>query len=153
MNELDTEPRPDLEQVYRVERTSLVRLAVLLVGSRELAEDVVQTVFAAAQPRWSSIVDHRAYLRRAVVNQANDAHRRRFRQAPILADEPVTLPPEMDETWSEIKRLPAAQRTVVVLRFYEDLPLTEIARILDRPEGTVRSSLHRALNRLRRTLP
>jgi RNA polymerase sigma factor (sigma-70 family) len=64
----------------------------------------------------------------------------------------VTFQPEIDETWHEVCRLPPRQRAVVVLRFYEDLPLTEIARMLDRPQGTVRSDLHRALERLRRTL-
>jgi RNA polymerase sigma factor (sigma-70 family) len=53
---------------------------------------------------------------------------------------------------AELLRLPVRQRTVVVLRFYEDLPLTDIARLLDRPAGTVRSDLHRALESLPRTL-
>lgn len=153
MSELDTRPPPDLEQIYRHERTGLVRLALLLVGSRELAEDLVQTAFASAQPRWSSIDDPVAYLRRAIVNRANDSHRRRFRQPAVTEREPVTHLPEIDETWAEIQRLPTVQRAIVVLRFYEDLPLVEIARLLDRPEGTVRSNLHRALARLRRTLP
>lgn len=58
----------------------------------------------------------------------------------------------MDETWTILQRLPHKQRMVVVLRFYEDLPLLEIARLLDRPPATVRSDLRRALGRLRKAL-
>lgn len=144
-------PAADVGEVYRERREPLLRLAFLLTGSREAAEDVVQTVFAGAHARWSTIEDPVAYLRRAVVNQANQVHRRRYRISPVVA-EPVAQPPEIDETWNEVCRLPQRQRAVVVLRFYEDLPLTEIARLLGRPEGTVRSDLHRALDRLRRTL-
>jgi RNA polymerase sigma factor (sigma-70 family) len=152
VSDVNAEPRPDLERVYRDQRMALVRLALLLTGSRELAEDIVQTAFTAAQSRWATIDDHVAYLRRVVVNQASDAHRRHFRRRQASIVEPVTLQPDIDETWAELRRLPPHQRAVVVLRFYEDLPLTEIARLLRRPPGTVRSDLHRALDHLRRTL-
>jgi RNA polymerase sigma factor (sigma-70 family) len=137
--------------VYRDERLKLVRLAYLLTGSRDVAEDVVQSAFAAAHSRWSRIEEPVAYLRQAIVNQAKDVHRRRYRRPPD-PPELVTHQPDIDETWHELRRLSPLQRAVVVLRFYEDLPLTEIARLLDRPAGTVRSDLHRALDRLRRTL-
>jgi RNA polymerase sigma factor (sigma-70 family) len=147
----NTVPRHGIEDMYRAERLGLVRLAFLLTGSRDLAEDLVQTAFAAAQDRWSDIDEPLPYLRRVIVNQANEAHRQHYRRPPEQA-EPVTHQPEVDETWSELLRLPSRQRAVVVLRFYEDLALTEIARLLDRPAGTVRSDLHRALETLRRTL-
>jgi RNA polymerase sigma factor (sigma-70 family) len=151
VSELNTEPPLAIEQVFRDQRVALIRLAYLLTGSRDQAEDIVQTAFAAAHRRWSGLDDPLAYLRRVVVNRAQDLHRRRFRRPPP-PDVGITQQPEIDETWAELVRLPASQRAVVVLRFYEDLPLTDIARMLDRPEGTVRSDLHRALARLRRTL-
>ena len=151
MSELNTGPAPAIEQVFRDERVALVRLAFLLTGSRDQAEDIVQTAFAAAHGRWSGLDDPLAYLRRVVVNRSQDHHRRRYRRRPPPAVA-VTHQPELDETWAELRRLPAPQRAVIVLRFYEDLALTDIARLLDRPEGTVRSDLHRALARLRRTL-
>ncbi len=152
MGDLNAEPR-EVEQVYRDERAALLRLAFLLSGSRPAAEDIVQTAFASAQARWATIDNPGAYLRRVVVNQAQDGHRRRYRLGPQPVVEPVTHQPELDETWAELRRLPPSQRAVVVLRFYEDLSLTEIARLLDRPASTVRSDLRRALERLRRTLP
>lgn len=151
MTDVETEPK-SIDEVFREERRALTRLAFLLTGDRDSAEDVMQTAFAAVHSRWDNIDDPPAYLRRVVVNQAKDFHRRRYRQPPIPV-EAVTQIPEIDETWAELRRLPDRQREVVVLRFYEDMPLTEIAQLLDRPPGTIRSELHRALNRLRRTLP
>ena len=144
-----------LEQTYRELRLPLLRLAFLLTGSRETAEDVVQNAFASAQPRWHRIDDPRAYLRRSVVNLVKDGQRRELRRRRLLRPEPepVTTIPEIDETWSSIRRLPATQRAVVVLHYYEDLPLVEIAHLLNRPASTVRSDLHRALARLRKVVP
>jgi RNA polymerase sigma factor (sigma-70 family) len=151
VKEMKTQSRPCPDRVYRDERLALIRLAFLLTGSTDQAEDIVQTAFAASYARWDTLDDPVAYLRRVVVNQAKDLHRRRYRRRPP-DPEPVTGEAAFDETWTEVCRLPRSQRAVVVLRFYEDLPLTEIATLLDRPAGTVRSDLHRALDRLRRTL-
>lgn len=145
---------PVLEETYRELRLPLLRLAFLLTGCRETAEDLVQSVFASAQPRWDQIEDPPAYLRRSIVNLAKDGQRREFRRRRLFRSEPepVTAIPEFDETWALVQRLPAAQRTVVVLHYYEDLSLVEIGRLLDRPAATVRSDLHRAHARLRKDL-
>jgi RNA polymerase sigma factor (sigma-70 family) len=146
---------PVLEETYRELRLPLLRLAFLLTGSRETAEDVVQTAFASAQEAWHRIDDPPAYLRRSVVNLAKDGQRRDLRRRRLLRPEPerVTAIPEIDETWALVRRLPATQRAVVVLHYYEDLPLVEIGQLLDRPASTVRSDLRRALARLRKSLP
>ncbi len=145
---------PVLEETYRDLRLPLLRLGFLLTGSRETAEDLVQSAFASAQVRWEQILDPPAYLRRSVVNLAKDGQRREFRRRNAWrADaEPVTAIPELDETWALVQRLPATQRAVVVLHYYEDLPLVEIGRVLDRPASTVRSDLRRAHARLRKDL-
>jgi RNA polymerase sigma factor (sigma-70 family) len=144
-----------LEETYRAHRLALVRLAYLMCGSRDLSEDLVQSVFASAQPRWPAIENQLAYLRQAVVNRAKDGQRRdaRLRCAggPV-AREAVTHIPEIDETWALIQRLSWQRRVVVVLHYYEDLQLVEVARILDRPEATVRSDHRRALDWLREEL-
>jgi RNA polymerase sigma factor (sigma-70 family) len=144
------------EQTYVQHRRTLLRLAYLMCGSRELSEDIVQSSFASAQTRWESIDDPVAYLRRAVVNQAKDAHRRSHRWKTFLATqprvEPVTHNPELDETWAVVASLGSMQRAVVVLHYYADLPLVEIAELLDRPASTVRSDLRRAHDVLRKAL-
>ena len=138
-----------LEAAYRTSRLSLTRLAYLLVGDRSEAEDIVQAVFTAAAPHWDAIEEPSAYLRRAVVNRANDVHRRSFRTTPVVAARELPGEPELDETWMFVQALPMAQRTVVVLRFYEDLGLSEIASLSGRSASTVRSDLRRALTKLK----
>lgn len=146
-----------LEEAYRAHRVALLRLAYLVGASRELAEDVVQAAFATAQPRWDQVEDARAYLQRAVINQVKGDQRRWYRtqkhRALYEVDPLPTLPPEVDETWSVISSLPWYQRAVVVLHYYEDLPLNEVAEVLRRPASTVRSDHRRALDRLRKALP
>jgi len=144
--------QPALEAVYRSSSLALTRLAYLLVGDRSEAEDIVQSVFVSAVTRWPTIDEPSAYLRRAVVNRANDVHRRSARPAAPTAPMESTGEPHIDETWSLVRALPSTQRAVVVLRFYEDLSLTEIASVLGRPQSTVRSDLRRALLRLRGAL-
>ena len=140
----------------RALHVDLVRLGFLLTGSREQAEDLAQDAFAALAARGpdaADIIDTRAYLRRIVVNRSASYHRRRFRdRLRPVAREVVVVPPEVDETWAVVQRLSDAQRRVVVLRFYADCTLDEIASITDRPLGTVKSDLHRALDRLRKEL-
>lgn len=144
---------PEVEQVYRENRLALLRLAFLLTGSRTVSEDVVHNAFTAAMVHWDRIEQPLPYLKRAIANQAADVHRRAKRMASREGTQPVTHIPEVDETWAIVQRLPVRQRTVVVLRFYEDLPLVEIAELLARPASTVRSDLKRALDRLRKEIP
>ena len=144
---------PPLEAVYRSSWLALTQLAYLLVGDRNEAEDIVQTVFTTATARWESIRDPSAYLHRAVVNRANDVHRRSFRAAATIVPIDASADaPEVDEVWKLLQGLPTAQRAVVVLRFYEDLGLGDIAAVLGRPASTVRSDLRRALTKLKGSL-
>jgi RNA polymerase sigma factor (sigma-70 family) len=62
------------------------------------------------------------------------------------------LPPELDETWRQLAKLPDRQRAALVMRFYEDLPEDEIARALDCRPATVRSLVHRGLARMKEIL-
>ena len=142
----------EIEAAYARERARLVRLAYLLSGSRELAEDVVQTVFAEVHERWFHIDDPPAYLRRAVTNRVRDTQRRQYRRPRSLAVATVTGDVEIDEMWARVQQLGPAQRAVVVLHFYEDLSLVEVSRLLGRRPATVRSDLHRALHILKRRL-
>lgn len=140
-----------VEALYRERYMSLVRLGRLLTGSRTDGEDLAQTAFTSLAQSWDEVQSPRAYLRQTVVNRAADLHRRRGRCLParpeLIVGEPV-----LDETWAAVQQLSGMQRTVVILRFYEDLALVDIAGLLDRPEATVRSDLRRGLLRLRKEL-
>jgi RNA polymerase sigma factor (sigma-70 family) len=149
---IEVETPAALEDLYREHRLALCRLAYLLTGSREHAEDIVQSAFTSAYTHRGGITAPLPYLRRAVVNLAQDGHRRRYRERRRLPAAGTTEIPEVDEAWAHIQRLPDRQRAVIVLRFYEDLALVDIARLLDRRPATVRSDLKRALDRLRKVL-
>jgi RNA polymerase sigma-70 factor (sigma-E family) len=127
----------------------MVRLAFLLTSSLETAEDLVQDVFARAYPRWVTITEPSAYVRRAVVNACHSHHRRRFRERahPPRRPDPVEL--DADELFDVLATLPARMRSAIVLRYYQDLAEDDIAAILGCAPGTVRSLVHRGLARLR----
>lgn len=146
-------PTLGFDEAYQEHRLPLLRLAYLMSGSHDVSEDVVQSVFTSAHERWDQIEKPLPYLKRAVVNAVKDGQRRRLRLLSRPSERPpVVLPPEVDETWAHIGRLSWVQRAVVVLHYYEDLPLTEVAAVLDRPPATVRSDHRRALDKLRKAL-
>jgi RNA polymerase sigma factor (sigma-70 family) len=145
-------PTLDLGGLYQSRRRAMVGLARLLTGSFEIAEEVVQDAFVKLQASGSVAQDPERYLRTIVVNLSRGYLRRlRFERA-LHPEERIVIAPDLDETWAAVCRLPPRQRAVVALRYYEDLPEAEIARILGCRVGTVKSSLHRALAALRRQL-
>ncbi|MGW2621983.1 SigE family RNA polymerase sigma factor [Micromonospora taraxaci] len=147
---------------YAFARTSaLVRLARLLTDDEHRAEDLVQEVLARAYARWGRIsgTDRPdAYVRRMLVNAHHSWWRRRSsREVSVAAvtdgagaaDE-ATVVAERDALWRLVRELPRSQRTVIVLRYYEDLDDTSIAEILACSAGTVRTHAKRALATLRK---
>jgi RNA polymerase sigma-70 factor (sigma-E family) len=145
--------RLDFASVYVAQRDGMVRLAFVIAGSNEIAEEVTQEAFARLHQRWSSVDNPVAYLRTIVTNLCR-SELRRF--ALERRTKPEPLPdigvPEIDETWKVVCRLPFRQRAVLALRYYADLPEAEVARILGCRIGTVKSAHHRALVRLREEL-
>ncbi|GAB3200416.1 SigE family RNA polymerase sigma factor [Nocardioides hungaricus] len=160
------EPAPlDFDEWVAARGPGLLRLAHLLTGNRADAEDVVQDALSRALPRWSRIAaveDPDAYVRRMVVN-AHTSWWRRFRRReqpvadPVVAGE-VAGPgggiaaDERERIWRACRALPEAQRTAVVLRYYEQLEYAEIAALTGVREGSVRSRVSRGLAALRAEL-
>jgi RNA polymerase sigma factor (sigma-70 family) len=146
----EDQQRPDLGQLYVTHRDGLIRLAYLLTGSQMTAEDVVQDTFIRIEPRVAGLNEPGAYLRRSVVNACYSWHRRQRRERSVPVDPPaVTMPTEHAEMWEALGHLSAARRTVLVLRYYLDLPEAEVAALLGWRLGTVKSATHRALRDLR----
>ena len=142
-----------LASVYERDRLRLFRLARLMTGSDSVAEEVVQDAFIRVHASGRVPESPGAYLRTTVVNLCRNRLRRLAVERGVTPGSALFVTnPEIDETWSALSRLPIRQRTVVVLRFYEDLSEAEIAEILGWPRGTVKSCLHRALSRLRKEL-
>ncbi len=141
------------EALYAVEHGRLVRLAVLLLGSTMVAEDMVQEAFAKLHQRFERVDNPAAWLRVTVVNGCRNEGRRLAisrRHAYRLPGATTSEIEPQSELIGSLRRLPIRQRTVIVLRFYEDLPEAEIARVMGVQVGTVKSTLHRALSALRK---
>jgi RNA polymerase sigma-70 factor (sigma-E family) len=143
--------------LYHRLRSPLVRLATLLVDRGDIAEELVQEAFATTYRDWARLDEPAAFVRAALVNRCRSELRRRDtrRRRPLAGAPPAGASPAgepNDHLRDVIARLPERQRTVVVLRFYADLPLHKIAALMDIRTGTVKSQLHRALAHLRKEI-
>jgi RNA polymerase sigma-70 factor (sigma-E family) len=145
----------DFDVFFAAQRAESVRLAHLLTGSMAIAQEVAQEAFIAIHRRWAELDNPAAYLRVTVVNAARSTQRRQALERRHLRSqpEPVTAQPDLDATWHLLRRLPLGQRTAIVLRFYEDMSISEIGEAMGKPTGTVKSLIHRGLARLRETMP
>ena len=150
------------EEFVAARYAALVRAAYLLVGNRSDAEDLVQTALAKVVPVWPRIAeDPERYVRTVLARESvNRWRRRRWREVGVATVPDVAGLPATDAVVTErlalrraLGQLPPKQRAVVVLRFYEDLTVAEVAAILTCSEGTVKSQTHDALARLRQLLP
>jgi RNA polymerase sigma factor (sigma-70 family) len=138
-----------VEELFVIHRMRLLQLAAAITLNRALAEEVVQDAFMGLQRNLASIDNPAGYLHRSVVHRSISVLRRRHvasrAPSPVAT---IVISPEVDETWAMVARLPPRERAVVVLRFWEDLSEASIAATLGWPNGTVKSTLHRALKRL-----
>jgi RNA polymerase sigma factor (sigma-70 family) len=153
---------PALDELYRVRRLGLVRLAVLMVDDLPTAEDIVQDVFARLHRRHGAglhdVADPHAYLVTGVMNAARSVLRRRrvaraylppSRDPAPAAEEEALLGEGDREVMRALGRLTVRQRQVMVLRYWSELSEQEIAAALRVSTGTVKSTAHRALVLLR----
>ena len=149
----------ELERFLAERADHLLRTAVLLTGSREAGEDLLQSAVERLLRRWRRFDgDPEGYLRRTLCNLAIDGYRRagRWRQKERLLrtgpwqTQDVTCDVDLrDALVRLLVRLPARQRTVLVLRYWEQLTDAETAAVLGCAEGTVRSAASRGLTRMR----
>ena len=150
---------PAVDELFAAHYVALVRLAVHLVDDLDTAEDLVQDVFAALPA--GGIEHPKRYLTTAVLNRARSVLRRRRVVRAFVpsrrddfaapADERALRSVERARLLAAIRRLPSRQREVVVLRYYEDLSVAEIATVLATSAGAVSSALNRALATLATT--
>ena len=135
----------------------LYRTAVFLLGDRGTAEDLVQTALAQTYSHWGRIRDHQAayaYARTTLVNTSSSWFRKKgWRNELPTEDLPETAyddagSPRVD-LMAALRTLSPRQRTVIVLRFFEDLSVAETAYAMSCAEGTVKSQTSDALARLR----
>ncbi|HEX6421000.1 MAG TPA: sigma-70 family RNA polymerase sigma factor [Acidimicrobiales bacterium] len=142
----------DLVAVYRERYGGLVRLAYLLTGHAAVAEEIVQDAFVASHRSRDRLRDPYPYVRRAVVNRCRSWGRRYQVERAHRPRPPDPAELAADEMRDAIDALSERQRIAIVLRFYEDLPDERIAEILGCRRSTVRSSIRRGLQSLRRVI-
>jgi RNA polymerase sigma-70 factor (sigma-E family) len=157
---VDTAQRQEEFRKYVADRGAvLLRTAMLIAADRAEAEDLLQSALAKTYLAWERIHDHTAldgYVRRAMVNtQISWWRRRKLEIYPTdeIPDQPVddhTHRSELhDALGRALSRLPQRQRITVMLRYYEDMSEAEIAAFLGVSVGTVKSTVSRAMAKLR----
>lgn len=149
----DPERADSLAELYRQEYVPMVRLAHLITGSNEVAEDVVQESFVKMYRNWDRATRPGAYLRMIVVNGCRSWHRRRrLERERMPRPVPEAVEPESRELLDALAGLGVRQRTALVLRFYADLSEADVARALGCRPGTAKSLVHRGLRELERVI-
>jgi RNA polymerase sigma-70 factor (sigma-E family) len=152
--------------LYRAHAVGLIRLAVVMLGDRSAAEDVVQEAFAGLFRRWNHLSGaDRAlgYVRVSVLNGCRSRLRARVRDERVAAASTATLAAPSAEqavligeehaaVLAALRRLPDRQREALVLRYYLDLSESEMAAWMGIGPGTVKSTTSRALAALGRLL-
>lgn len=142
-----------VDSIYVAQRRRLLGLAAAITLDPGVAEEIVQDAFVGLQRHAQRVDNPEGYLQRSVINLAiNRVRRRKVAAAHPLILPPVASTPEVDETWAVVQRLPAKQRAVVVLRYWDDMTVEGIADALGWPVGSVKSTLHRALRQLEEEL-
>jgi RNA polymerase sigma-70 factor (ECF subfamily) len=158
--------RPTVEDEFRefvaARSAALLRTAYLLAGDWATAEDLLQTALTKTYLAWKRLGEIEAvepYARRVLINTATSWWRRRWHGERATGALPERAVPdghdarlERDALWQHVRALPARQRAVLVLRFYEDLSEAQTAQLLGVSVGTVKSQCSRALGSLRRRL-
>jgi len=155
--------RQEFTEFYTSSRDDCLRIVLVSVGDRQLAEDLVAEAFTRAWMSWRKVREHpapRAWVVRTALNTHVSWWRRRRREMTVEGHTALTLmdgiQPErsadldLDEVLAAaVRALPPRQREVITLRVFFDLDTDATAKLLGISPGTVGAHLHRALATLR----
>ncbi|HYP22464.1 MAG TPA: SigE family RNA polymerase sigma factor [Actinomycetota bacterium] len=161
-SEKQTERDREVAALFYEHYDPMRRLAYVMIGDGDAAEEIVMEAFAKALSRWKSFrtVDWPpAYLRQMVVNACRSKMRRKAIENRVNSfvhhrDEQREKTFDVEDhglgldVWAAVRSLPDRQRACVVLRYLEGMTEPEIAETLDVPLGTVKSQLSRGRARL-----
>jgi RNA polymerase sigma-70 factor (sigma-E family) len=155
----DREAAESFDGFVAARYAALVRSATLLCGDHHDGEDLVQGALVKAVGVWQRIAeDPEPYVRRIMVNDNISRWRRHKGRVHVRASVPddLAVAPDSDarlDLAAALAQLPPRQRTVIVLRFFEDLTERQTADLMGIGVGTVKSQTRDALTRLRRLVP
>lgn len=139
------------EELFRDQYPSVLRETMFVLGDRDLAKEVANEAFARLYARWSRVSRYDkpgAWVRRVAIRLAVRGHGRQGRETTEVergheGDHGLTL-----DVRGAVRQLAPQQRAAVMLHYFDDLPLAEVARVLGCREGTVKAHLHQARSRL-----
>lgn len=148
--------------LYEIHSAATIRLAYVLTGDRQVAEDLAQEAFIRVGRKLFGIrdPDHvRNYLFRTVINLSKDRLRRlktersaTQRTIPVSAHDGMPDVGQQDQMWNALRSLPARQRAALFLRYYQDLSEAQTAEALECSMSAVKSLVNRGLKELRSSL-
>jgi RNA polymerase sigma-70 factor (sigma-E family) len=157
----------EVTALYGAHAVSMIRIALIMLGDRAAAEDVVQDAFFGLYRRWGKLSDRanaETYVRSAVLNGCRDTLKRQARrerrdraaarswQAVGSAEATALIGEDHRRILAGVRRLPNRQREALVCRFYLDMSEEETARAMGISRGTVKSATSRAVGALGRML-
>lgn len=162
-SQANRQAKPALPDLFIEQETPLLRYAYSLTGTRAVAEDVVQEVFLQLHQHWDEVDNPVAWLFRSVRNRAYNHHRNHRRE--VLSEDSGTDTPAKDETDGLLHRMEAAgflrlllaeleesDRTLIRLKYFEDLKYREIAEETGLSVSNVGYRLHHLLKQLAENL-
>ena len=160
---MDREDAEDFRKFTAARSAALLRTAYLLTGDRGHAEDLVQSALTKAYRHWGTVRRSgvpEAYVRRILVNERNSRWRRdRSRTREVVGEVPdrpggdeTQAYADRDEMWRALQAMPPRTRSVLVLRYWEDLSEAQTADLLGCTVGTVKSQASRGLRKLAEVL-
>jgi RNA polymerase sigma-70 factor (ECF subfamily) len=143
-------PADGFEELYAAQFPRLAGYCLALTGDPGAATDVAQEAFARLYARWTTVRDPQAWLYYVATNLTRDHWRGRQRDASLVAAAGLAAsrrgPDAAHDPWLRdlVERLPERLRKPVLLHYYADLPVEEVAHLLHRPTGTIKRRLHEA---------
>jgi RNA polymerase sigma-70 factor (sigma-E family) len=163
----ETEAARAVTALYDEHAVTMIRIALIMLGDRAAAEDVVQEAFFGLYRRWSKLSDPAkalTYVRSAVLNGCRDTLKRQIRrdrrdrfaaqslQDVRSAEASALIGEDRRRILAAVRRLPSRQREALVCRFYLDMSEEDTARAMGISRGTVKSATSRAIAAIGRLL-
>ncbi len=152
MGTADIGARSTIEHLYREEGRRLWWALLAYSGDREVASDSVAEAFAQALRRGDALADPRAWIWRVAFRVAAGELQRRRRSDLELPDVPDPSYLQASELVSLLRELPHKQRAAIVMHYYADRPVKDVAAALGVTQATARVHLHRGRRRLKQLL-
>ena len=141
----------DFTTFFNAEYPRLAAYCARLAGDSETGTDLAQEALVRTWSRWARVAQPRPYAYLVATNLVRDTWRRQARDRQVLMDlaSDRTHPPAADHGLRAlVEQLPERLRVPVLLHYYADLPVAEVARVMRRPLGSIKSRLNEARSRL-----